>query len=175
MAPQRQTTRGKTLLFCHTCRTKISGSLNLKMDQGVPKNLISISLCLSSPQCKNEGAKKFEKPMHFCDVHFSIGEKQILQTRCIKEYGWLVDPLRDLFGLSSAHTLIFVDPPEGGLKPRTGLETRLPRRNFEHLDLPKEPISAEKGGLKEWPFGVLKDERVPGRVGHPVDTPHSRS
>ena len=37
----------------------------------------------------------------------------------------------------------------GELKPRKELEMWLPRRNFEHPDLPKEPIPAEKEGKRE--------------------------
>ena len=41
------------------------------------------------------------------DVHFSFGEEQILETRCIKQRVFWVDPLRDFFGVSNAHTLMF--------------------------------------------------------------------
>ena len=89
-----------------------------------PKNLISILLCFivlfndrfrrwQKTQCKNEGPKN-SKNMHFCGVHFSFSEKQILETRCIKQHAFLVRPLRDLHGFSNAHTLMFLDPKERG-------------------------------------------------------------
>ena len=87
--------------------------------------------------------------MHFCDVHFSFGEKQILETRCFKQHAFLVDPLRDLYGFSNAHTLMFFDPEKGGLKPRKGIEIKVPRRSRVEIssppDLPKKPIPTEKG------------------------------
>ena len=50
------------------------------------------------------GVPNFEKHLHSCDVHFAVGEKQILETRCIKLHALFVDPLRDF---SNAHTLFF--------------------------------------------------------------------
>ena len=82
-----------------------------------PKNLISVPQCFSFSSTtvpkmeentvQNEGSQNFEKYMHFCDVHFSLTDQQILETRCIKQHAFLVDPLRDLHGFTNAHTLMF--------------------------------------------------------------------
>ena len=66
---------------------------------------------------KNEKEPKFRQIWIFCDVHISSGEKQILETRCIKQHAFLVDPLRDLCDFSNAHTLMFFFlTPKGGLR-----------------------------------------------------------
>ena len=117
-APQRQTTRGKTLLFCNASRTKIFDLPQPQNGPRSPKNhenesppwLIIFSTTV--PQMventvKNEGARNFEKNNAFCDVHFSLGEKHMFVKPCLKQHAFLVDPLRDSNGLSNAHTLIF--------------------------------------------------------------------
>ena len=93
---------------------------------------------------------KIRKNMHYFDVYFSSGVKQILETICIKQYACLVDPLRDLNGFSNVHILMFFD--------------QSPRRNVDHLDLPKVPIATKK----EVYFRVLRHEQGPGQAGHPV-------
>ena len=94
---------------------------------------------------KNEGSSRnFEKLCMFYDVHFSLCEKHIFVKPCLKQHACLVDPLRDLFGFSNAHTLMFFDRQEGELKQRKGLEIWLPRRNFDLPDLPKGPIPTVK-------------------------------
>ena len=92
---------------------------------------------------------KFLKKCIFCDVHLSSGEKQLLETKCIKQHAFWVDPLRVLYGFSKAHTLMFFYHQKGGLKPRKGLEIWLPRRHFEPPNLPKGPIPTEKVAKRE--------------------------
>ena len=54
--------------------------------------------------------------MQFCEVQFSSGEKQILETGCIKQHAFLVDPLRDLnvFFECSHFDVFFLTPTEKG-------------------------------------------------------------
>ena len=102
-----------------------------------PKNLTSIPLCFfvlfndcaadGGKHCKNEGLKFSKKCILRCALSF--GEKQILETRCIKQHAFLVDPLRDVNGFSNAHTLMFSDLSKRGLKPRKGIEIKVPRRS----------------------------------------------
>ena len=87
--------------------------------------------------------------MHFCDVHFPLGEMQILETRCIKQDAFVVDPLRESQGVSNAHTLIFLTHPPsktGRLKPRRGIEIQVPRRSRVEISTGprKGPIPTEK-------------------------------
>ena len=91
--------------------------------------------------------------MHVCDVRYSLGKKQILETRCVKQHACLVDPLRDLHGFSNAHTLMFCDPKKGRLKPRKGLEIKVPRRSRVEISISRTPQRAhsdrkesQKGG-----------------------------
>ena len=101
-------------------------------------------------------------------MHLTSGEKQILETKCVQQHAFWVDPLRDLNGFSNAHTLMFFDTQKGGLKPRKGLEIWLPRRHFEPPNLPKGPIPTEKVAKRGGAFRVLIDEKGPGLAGHPV-------
>ena len=63
---------------------------------------------------------------------------------------------------------MFSDSQKGRLKPRRGLETWLPHRDFDHPDLPKGPIPTEKRARRGEAFRVLRDERSPQLAGHPV-------
>ena len=98
----------KLAVLWHISRTEISTSLNLKMDQGVPKTwfrspcVFSFSSTIVPQMAENTvhkwGDRKFSKK-HFCEVHFSLGEKQILETRCIKQHAF--------FGRSTAWFICF--------------------------------------------------------------------
>ena len=50
----------------------------------------------------------------FCDVHFSFAEKYILETRCIKQHAFLVDPLAvsSVF-FECSHFDVFLSPKKG--------------------------------------------------------------
>ena len=82
------------LFLCHISRTDISTSLNLKIGVGLPKTefrSLSAFVVLFTERDAEEskhGATKrapnFDKHVHSCDVHFALGVKQILETRCIK-------------------------------------------------------------------------------------------
>ena len=93
------------------------------------------------------GAHNFEK-MHFCDVLFSLGANQILETRCIKQHAFVVDPLRDLSGVPSAPTLMFKDSQKGGSNQERGSKIRPrdgPASNFRSPGLPHGAHSDRKG------------------------------
>ena len=76
----------KNLLFRHSCRTKITSPLSLKMGQEVPKNLISIPGLIFSLDDRSADGRKHTAKMreveisHCCDGHFSLGGKHILKT-----------------------------------------------------------------------------------------------
>ena len=80
---------------------------------------------------------------------FSLGEKQILETRSIKQHAFLVNPLRAFYVFRMlTHWCFLTSSQKGEPKPRKGLEIWLPHRNFEHPDLPKGPIPTEKGAKR---------------------------
>ena len=88
-AAQRQTTRGKTCCF-------VTHIPNRNFDPPQPQNgprvfsfsSTTVPQMVEKKECKNEVAQNFEKKKHFFDVHFSLGEKQILETRCIKQHAF---------------------------------------------------------------------------------------
>ena len=96
----------------------------------------------------------------FCSDHpaeisaqkWGPSEKQILETRCIKQHAIWVDRLRDLY--------------ERGLETRKGLEIRLPRRNFEPIPTDKESPSFErrKGSKASRPPCVAGPPELFGRA-----------
>ena len=92
---------------------------------------------------KNEGAQKIENICILCDVHFSLGEKQFLDTRCVKQHAFLVDQLHDFYGFSNAQEISI---------PRTS--QRCP---FRPTRVPKR-----------CPFRVLREKQGLWLAGHPV-------
>ena len=92
----------------------------------------------------------------------SFGEKQILETKCIKQHAFLVDPRGSSHALSNTHALMFLY-----LKRR--VQTKKGTRNLASSQTSqKGPFRPKKGANTERPFRVLRDERSPGRVCHPV-------
>ena len=79
--------------------------------------------------------RNFQKTMHFFDVLFSFGEKQILETRCIKQHALLVDPLRDFYRFSNARPLMFFDSKRGA-QTKKGIEIRAPSRSRVEISIP---------------------------------------
>ena len=71
-------------------------------------------------QCKNEGARNFEKISMFCNVHLSLGEKQILETRCVKQHAFW--SIHWMFHLIFAHSIfdVFRPPKKEGLNQEKG-------------------------------------------------------
>ena len=96
-APQRQPTRGKTYCF-------VAHIPNRNFDSPQPQNGPRVpnaqfpSFCVFSLEDTVQKMRepKFPKNMNFCEMHFSSGEKQISETRCIKQHAFWVSPLRDL-------------------------------------------------------------------------------
>ena len=160
---------------------QISGPLYLKMGQEVPKtsNGPRGPFFLDFPQmveteCKNEGGSNFKK-MYFCDVHFSLGEKQILETRCIKQHAFLVDPQGVSFDFSSTHTLMFL-LPQKGVQTKKGARKLAPASKFRSPGSPKGAHSDRMARPKRRrAFRVLRGERSPRQARHPVlpDRPQS--
>ena len=125
---------GKTLLFCDTHpEAKFRPPSTSKWAKGSHKPNFDppcvFSFCpttalqLVENTVQKWGSPKFWKNA-FCEVHFSSGAKQILETRCITQHVFLVDRLRDFYGFSNAHTLMFFDLPKRGLKPTKGTKSR---------------------------------------------------
>ena len=76
-------------------------------------------------------------------MHISSGAKQILETRCIKQHAFLVDPLGVSHDFSNAHTLKFFHPETRGSKSeKVAWKFRSPKP-------PRCPIPTEKGARKE--------------------------
>ena len=106
-APQRQTTRGKTCCFATHIPNR---NFDLPQPQNGPRGpqkldfdppvFFSFSSTTVPQMVENTLQKpKKSKNYNFGDVHFSFGDKQILETRCVKQHMHvLVDPLRDLNG-----------------------------------------------------------------------------
>ena len=118
---QTQTTRCKTLLFCHISCQKFRPPSASKMGREVPKTLKTSSSAhyfFFFDDRATDGRKHIAqtrwieilKNVHFFDVHFSLGEKHILETRCIKQHAIFVDPLGVSYDFSNAHTLMFYFP-----------------------------------------------------------------
>ena len=79
-------------------------------------------------------------------MHFSFGEKQILETRWIKQHAFLVDHLRDLSGFSSAHTFDVFWPPNGEApNQEKGIEIKVPRRSRVEILIPR---TSQKGPFR---------------------------
>ena len=110
------------------------------------------------------GRPKFqEKSMHFCDVHFSLAEKQILRHyEPNNMHCWSIHFVFYL-GFSKVHTLMFFDPSKRALKPRKGIEINVQPRSHVEISIPRTPPkgthSDGKGGPKRRPFRVLRDEK----------------
>ena len=169
----------------HISRTEISTSLNLKMGQGVPRTwfrspcVFSFSSTTVPQRAENTvhkwGDRKFrKKKTHFCELHFSLGEKQILETRCIKQHAF--------FGRATAwficgffecsHFDVIWPTKKGGSNQerRSKLRSRVEisiTRTFQ-----KGPIPTEKGAkskiLKESPRRRQEDQapgdRLPQKI-----------
>ena len=86
--------------------------------------------------------------MHFCDVSFSFGEKQILKTSCVKQHAFLVNPLGVSNDLSCAHTLMFFIAKKGGPNQERGSKFGSRVEISNPPDLLKGPIPTKKGAQK---------------------------
>ena len=102
-------------------------------------------------------------------MHFSSGENQILETKCIKQHAFLVDPLGVSYDFPNAHTLIFLlrkweerdSKQERGSKSVFCVEISISQT-------PKGAHSDRKRSPKREPFRVLGDEKGPVLAAHPV-------
>ena len=91
-------------------------------------------------------------------MHFSLGEKQILQTRCIKQHAFLVDPLREkkmVFG--STQFDVFFD-----VLRRSSVEISISRTSKG------APFRSKRG-----PFRVLTQSKPATLCCHVGNTAHS--
>ena len=161
----------KPAVSWHISRTEIPNSLNLKLGHGVQKpdfDLPVFFLSLQRPcrrwqktQCNNEGAQNLGKNAFLRCALFLWWEanfwNKMFQTTC-----FLVDPLCDLYGFSSAHTVMFfLLPQKGGLKPRREIEIRsrdCPASKFRSPGPPKGTHSGRKVG----PFLVWETKKAQG-------------
>ena len=185
-APQRQTTRGKTLLFCDTIpNQKFRASLNLKMGPGGPKNRGKRAPRLiffvfddrpadgRKHQCKNEESSKFRNKYAFLPMcTFPRSKKQILVKQDVSNnmhFG--LDPLRDLNGFSNSHNFGAFQTPkkEGSNQERSSksgsrVEMSSPRTSQ------RGPFWAEEGGPKVGaiPSFERRKKGAEGELDHPV-------
>ena len=156
MASQRQTSRGKTLLFCDASRTKIFDSPQPQNGPRSPKNLENDpfgSLFLSAvPKMLENTVQTWENSTsrnntHFCDVHFSLHWKHIFVKPCLKQHACLAHPLRDLSGFFElSHLGVFRPPKKGGSNQEEGSKSDSRIEISIHPD-PKEAILAKRGAI----------------------------
>ena len=83
------------LLFSHTSRTNISGTLFFKKIVGC--SVLSFIQTLNFETLGPVSFLKWRKPMkkhdHCCDVHFSLGKDQLCEEQCVKHAHFCVDSL----------------------------------------------------------------------------------
>ena len=103
---------------------------------------------------------KKKKKNHFCDVHISFGEKQILETRCIKQHAFLVDPL----GVSHDFrmlTTVF-------LHRKWEAQNKTEDRNLSFASKFRSPKLLQKRAHSVRAFRVWGNEKGPVLAAHPV-------
>ena len=88
------------------------------------------------------------------EVRFSLGEKQILETRCIKQHACLVDPLGVTSDFLHSPTFDVFHLKKKRLKPRRkGIEIKVPRRSRVEISSPRTsnsgPFRPKRRGQKE--------------------------
>ena len=173
-APQRQTTRGKTLLFCDASRTKELDFPQPQNGPRSPKNLEKRApwLIIFFDDRAADGRKhtanmrelEISKNVHFCNVHFSRNKKHILcKTVCI------LGPSTGCFKCFFAHPNFDVlRPKKREAQTKKRARNLAPASKFRSPGPPKGGHSGGKGGQKGEAFSVLRDESGRGPAGHPV-------
>ena len=174
-APQRQTTRGKTMPICDASRTKIfehpqtqNGARSHKNLENEPLGSFFWRPCRRwwKTQCKNEESPKFRK---MCIVHFSPHTKHTFVKRCLKQHALLAHPPTERFTRFSAHSNFDVfRHQKGGSNQEDRSKSGSCIEFSTSQTSQRAAIPIEKVRPKGEAFLVLRDERGPGLSGHPV-------
>ena len=114
--------------------------------------------------------------MHFWDVHFSLGEKQILEIRCIEQHAfWGRSIAWFLWFFECLHFDVFFDTPKGGVKPRKEIEMKVPRRSGVEISISRTCQKGAHSDRKENQNGVHSEfwetQRVQGQPATLEDHP----